>query len=949
MDLKNNKFAAENALVVMDSAAANSREILNAYIYDFLLKSGLNSSAAAFFKEANLPIIRDNEKVSDRYFLLNSKELPKSQMTIDTPQGFISEWWQVFWDIFNSRTGRPCTNNANQYSHFATMKQNTNQMNAANPQQPPVHNQSTDSSWNQRSFFSRQTPQNLQDQQNPQNMPNLQQQQQHIPDEQHLIQRQLTGTPVLPSVLHQQQAPLPQQSQPISQNSQPTPQINPSSVPQQGHMRTQQQQQSTPQQHQPQQHPTPQHQQPPTPQQLHQQPTSHQLQQHPNQLLHSQSVPQTPGQQHINTNIRGNMSGSVGFAVPQQNQRVAQQPQMQKPNFSSNNMMNSNPNNLSTQFGPHNYQPQSNQPQNSYINANQNFSENLPLHSNGNQQLPPQQTLKGQQQVQGHNQFPQQFPPYHQTKAPNNGIQNQPNQIPSPHEKLVQPQSSQIAQNVSSTSQHHSVLQQKADINASKNLQQLKPQRSSPNDHQRVDSDLINTNSLSRPQTEASTPATISNQQHHHQIMQQQIQQQHQQQQNSQPQPQPQLQPQHQPQPQLQQHHPQNQPQQQQHHPHHQLQQTAPTQQQSQFPPSQLQQVVQQQHNHNIQQPQQPQHPQHQHIQQPQQQPQLQQVSQRKPHPEYQLNGKLNFPNEGVREYGESLRILESENRKRLRGMDENEKRPVNSNHFKVEPAPQFAEFSNMLGQLQQNSSLKSPSNGVSPSAKSPTNKRSNAPSTGIPTPLTNGANSTGANTSVIIDTVATSKKKTRRLKANSVPATPKTPNNVTTPQLNKSATPNGSNATTKRPRKKAYSSATTPVIKEDIAAPLRSVTENIATHSKPAENKRAKKPKLNKNVTDKTSSDEKKTSNSTGTKNNNNNNNSISKTQEKQNKSSSANAENQQAEQSNESNGFSIDTDAQFLGDFNGSEQFFDFGLYNGEDGSEMVPDFWGDPVNKT
>ncbi|KAG0677238.1 Transcriptional activator flo8, partial [Pichia californica] len=150
MDLKNNTFLPNQTInpnqndnnrnsippptpldsepLVKDSAASNTKELLNAYIYDFLLKSGFDSSAAAFFKEANLPLVKDNEKVLDKYYFMNSKSaLPKSKMTMDTPQGFIYEWWQVFWDIFNARTNRGSSTNAAQYYHFVNLKQKQDQ------------------------------------------------------------------------------------------------------------------------------------------------------------------------------------------------------------------------------------------------------------------------------------------------------------------------------------------------------------------------------------------------------------------------------------------------------------------------------------------------------------------------------------------------------------------------------------------------------------------------------------------------------------------------------------------------------------------------------------------------------------------------------------------------------------------------------------------------------
>ncbi|KAJ3196850.1 hypothetical protein HK101_007464 [Irineochytrium annulatum] len=60
-----------------------SDKMLNIYIYDYCLKRGFINSANAFSTEAQVP-----HKVSVR---------------IDAPEGFLYEWWTVFWDIFSAR------------------------------------------------------------------------------------------------------------------------------------------------------------------------------------------------------------------------------------------------------------------------------------------------------------------------------------------------------------------------------------------------------------------------------------------------------------------------------------------------------------------------------------------------------------------------------------------------------------------------------------------------------------------------------------------------------------------------------------------------------------------------------------------------------------------------------------------------------------------------------
>ncbi|URE00262.1 LisH [Musa troglodytarum] len=58
-------------------------KMLDVYIYDYLLKRNLQTTAKAFMVEG---------KVS------------ADPVAIDAPRGFLFEWWSVFWDIFIART-----------------------------------------------------------------------------------------------------------------------------------------------------------------------------------------------------------------------------------------------------------------------------------------------------------------------------------------------------------------------------------------------------------------------------------------------------------------------------------------------------------------------------------------------------------------------------------------------------------------------------------------------------------------------------------------------------------------------------------------------------------------------------------------------------------------------------------------------------------------------------
>ncbi|VEU22625.1 DEKNAAC103622 [Brettanomyces naardenensis] len=48
--------------------------------------------------------------------------LPGSRMTMDSPQGFLYEWWMIFWDVFNARTERGGSANAARYYQYINMK-----------------------------------------------------------------------------------------------------------------------------------------------------------------------------------------------------------------------------------------------------------------------------------------------------------------------------------------------------------------------------------------------------------------------------------------------------------------------------------------------------------------------------------------------------------------------------------------------------------------------------------------------------------------------------------------------------------------------------------------------------------------------------------------------------------------------------------------------------------
>lgn len=100
-----------------DNAGHTSKEMLDAYIYDFLLKSSLNTTASIFCKEAGMAIERDEDDVK------GEREVSDALKEIkDVPQGFLYEWWQIFWDLFNARTHKKGSELAEQYSEISLQK-----------------------------------------------------------------------------------------------------------------------------------------------------------------------------------------------------------------------------------------------------------------------------------------------------------------------------------------------------------------------------------------------------------------------------------------------------------------------------------------------------------------------------------------------------------------------------------------------------------------------------------------------------------------------------------------------------------------------------------------------------------------------------------------------------------------------------------------------------------
>lgn len=121
-----------------------SDTMLDIYIYDYLRKRNLVETAGRFLDEAGI-------EAGD------SVKAP-----IDISQGFLYEWWTVFWDFYNARASKPSSNEA--ISFLNTMKQMTHVQNAQKTQNSRV-NSASFSAQGKPTSSSPPTPQSLQQQQ----------------------------------------------------------------------------------------------------------------------------------------------------------------------------------------------------------------------------------------------------------------------------------------------------------------------------------------------------------------------------------------------------------------------------------------------------------------------------------------------------------------------------------------------------------------------------------------------------------------------------------------------------------------------------------------------------------------------------------------------------------------------------------------------------------------
>ncbi|CCF60545.1 hypothetical protein KAFR_0K01910 [Kazachstania africana CBS 2517] len=108
----------ESYLTKHEEQMAKLKKALNNYIYDFLRKSELDNTASAFAEECD---ISENEYLSNLGNNNDGDLLAES--IVNTPQGFLYEWWQIFWDLFNATTRRCGTESVCQYHDIIIQQQ----------------------------------------------------------------------------------------------------------------------------------------------------------------------------------------------------------------------------------------------------------------------------------------------------------------------------------------------------------------------------------------------------------------------------------------------------------------------------------------------------------------------------------------------------------------------------------------------------------------------------------------------------------------------------------------------------------------------------------------------------------------------------------------------------------------------------------------------------------
>jgi len=95
--------------------------LFNSYVYDFLKRSGAHETARTYLREGeNLKIKNDGANSINGGGNSGSDNnvggpLPDADVPVQAPEGFLYEWWTVFWDIYSVKLNRQGTMEAQRY------------------------------------------------------------------------------------------------------------------------------------------------------------------------------------------------------------------------------------------------------------------------------------------------------------------------------------------------------------------------------------------------------------------------------------------------------------------------------------------------------------------------------------------------------------------------------------------------------------------------------------------------------------------------------------------------------------------------------------------------------------------------------------------------------------------------------------------------------------------
>ncbi|CAG8551591.1 34804_t:CDS:10 [Gigaspora margarita] len=112
------------------------QRLLNAYVYDFLKRSGAIETAKAYLREGDFQSVVKNDGTTNSINGTggsssdnDNTSLPDVDVPVQAPEGFLYEWWTVFWDIYSAKLNRPGTADAQRYVVDQQMRNNRNQLN----------------------------------------------------------------------------------------------------------------------------------------------------------------------------------------------------------------------------------------------------------------------------------------------------------------------------------------------------------------------------------------------------------------------------------------------------------------------------------------------------------------------------------------------------------------------------------------------------------------------------------------------------------------------------------------------------------------------------------------------------------------------------------------------------------------------------------------------------